>query len=111
MPDLENREAAFEAKFVYDQNLRFKVEAKCCRLLGLWAAEKMDIGNEGEMELYSNEVAAHNLEEIGFDNVKQKLLTDFKNKGVEISEEEIDNKLSQCMIEAKTTVMATEGDK
>lgn len=38
MTTFDARERAFEAKFAHDAEMRFRVEARCLRLLALWAA-------------------------------------------------------------------------
>ncbi len=105
MSDLESRKDAFEAKFAHDADIKFKVEARCCKIIGLWAAEKLGIVREEEAEAYAKEVVIANLEEIGLDDVKRKLMGDFGQKGVEVPENEIDEKLVEYMDEAKTQIM------
>jgi hypothetical protein len=41
MTTFDKREEAFEKKFVIDEELKFKAEARRNRLLGLWVAEKL----------------------------------------------------------------------
>jgi hypothetical protein len=41
MTTFDNREQAFEAKYAHDEEMQFKAQARCNKLLGLWAAEKL----------------------------------------------------------------------
>ena len=64
MNNFEDREKAFEAKFAHDEELRFKVDARRDKLLGLWLADKM--GKTGDdAESYAKEVVISDLKEAG----------------------------------------------
>ncbi len=39
MTTIKDREKAFENKFAYDENVKFKATARRNKLVGLWAAE------------------------------------------------------------------------
>ena len=41
MSSMKDREEGFERKFVFDEELRFKANARRNKALGLWAAEKL----------------------------------------------------------------------
>ncbi len=104
MPSFEERKDAFEKKFAHDEELAFKVEARCCKLFGLWAAEQL--GLEGaDAETYAKEVVGANLEEPGFDDVKRKVVPDFEAKSLDISDHMIDAMLDKYMEEAKVQIM------
>ncbi|MCB9991854.1 MAG: DUF1476 domain-containing protein [Rhodospirillales bacterium] len=104
MSSFEERKDAFEKKFAHDEELAFKVEARCCKLFGLWAAEQL--GLEGaDAETYAKEVVGSNLEEPGFDDVKRKVMPDFEAKGVDISDHVVDSMLEKYMEEAKNQIM------
>ena len=55
MTTFDERENAFEAKFAHDEEMQFKAEARCNKLLGLWAAEKLGKSGE-EAEAYAKTV-------------------------------------------------------
>jgi hypothetical protein len=100
MSKFDERESAFEAKFKMDQEREFKVNARRCKLVGLWAAEKMGITGE-EAAAYAKEVVISDFEEPGQDDVVKKVLGDFQAKGVDISEHlirvEMDRQLEEAM--------------
>lgn len=105
MAGFDDRKGAFEKKFAMDEELMFKAEARCCKLFGLWVAEQ--IGLEGaEADAYARTVVAANLEEVGFDDVKRKVMPDIAAKGLDISEHMIDSKLAACFEEAKQQIVS-----
>lgn len=105
MSSFDNRKDAFENKYAHDQEFMFKVEARTCKLFGLWLAGEM--GLEGkDAETYAKEVVAANLDEPGFDDVKRKVMPDIKAKNLNISEHIIDKQLEKFMAEARTQVAA-----
>ncbi len=104
MTSLDDRKDAFEKLFAHDQEIEFKVEARCCKLFGLWAAEQLRF-NGAEADAYAREVIASNLEEPGFDDVKRKVMPDFASKGVNVPEHTIDAMLEKYHLEAKIQIM------
>ncbi len=99
MNNFEDREKAFEAKFAHDEEMRFKVEARRDKLLGLWLAEKM--GKTGDdAENYAKEVVISDLKEAGDADIIEKVMADIKNAGLDISEDQIVEKLSEFFVVA-----------
>ena len=104
MSSFEDRKDAFEKKFAHDEELAFKVEARTCKLFGLWVAQQMGI--EGaDAETYAKEVVGANLEEPGFDDVKRKVVPDMKARGLDVSDHMIDSMLEKFVEEAKIQIM------
>lgn len=82
MTTFDERESAFENKFAHDAEMQFKAEARCNKLLGLWAAELM--GKSGaEAEAYAREVVAADFEEAGHDDVIRKVMGDIGDRATE----------------------------
>lgn len=104
MTDFNDRRRSFESSYSYDSELRFKVEARASKLIGLWAAEQMGLDNEAA-ELYAREVVSANLEEPGFDDVKRKVQGDFVKQGVEVSDHTLDVQIEEANEQAKTQIM------
>lgn len=99
MNNFQDREKAFEAKFAHDEEKRFKVEARLDKLLGLWLAEKL--GKSGEAaEDYAKEVVIADLKEAGDADVIAKVMADINEAGLDISENEIVEKLSEYFVVA-----------
>ena len=99
MSKFDERENAFEAKFKMDQEREFKVNARRCKLVGLWAAEKMGITGE-EAAAYAKEVVISDFERPGQDDVVEKLMADLTAKGLDISEQTVRNEMERFYEEA-----------
>ena len=103
MNSFDERESAFENKFALDEALMFKAEARCCKLFGLWLAEKMGFSGE-DANVYAASIVSANLEEPGFDDVKRAVAPDIAEKELNISDEEIDAKLASFFEEAQKQI-------
>ena len=100
MSTFNDRENAFENKFAHDEELQFKVTARRNKLLGLWAAEKMQLTKE-EANSYAVSVVQADFEEAGDEDVVRKLLGDLTSAGVEADDAMIRAALEEQMIEAR----------
>jgi len=105
MTTLNEREKSFENKFANDQPLQFNVEARCSKLVGLWAASEMGLGDDSIKSSYAKEVVESNLEEAGYDDVLHKIRTDFEKKGLDISDHIINEQINKAHAEAKKQIM------
>ena len=94
MSSFDDRKNVFENKFALDEALLFKAEARCCKLFGLWLAEKAGF-SEDLANSFAGDVISANLEEPGFDDVKRHVLPFIEEKGLSVSEEEVDAKLAE----------------
>ena len=75
MTTFNDRETAFENKYAHDADMQFKANARCHKLLGYWAAEKL--GKTGDdAEAYAKSVVISDLEEAGHEDVMRKLVAD-----------------------------------
>lgn len=99
MNKFDEREKAFEAKYRMDQERAFKVNVRRCKLIGLWAAEKMGLTG-AEAEAYAKEVVASDFEKPGQDDVIDKLHADLTGKGVDISRHMIEIEMPRFFEEA-----------
>jgi hypothetical protein len=104
MAGIDDREDAFEKKYAHDQEIAFKVEARACKLLGLWAAEQMGISG-AQADAYAKAVVEANLEESGLDDVRRKVMKDFADKKVSVSEHVFRHHLDKFLAEAKDQIM------
>ncbi len=102
MTTFDERENAFEAKFAHDEEMQFKAQARCNKLLGLWAAEKL--GKSGaEADEYAKTVVIADFEEAGHEDVVRKVSGDL---GSLSSDEEIRAKMAELLPEAKAQVLS-----
>lgn len=108
MADFEDRKTAFEKKFAHDEELAFRAEARCCKLFGLWMAEQLGLSGP-EAEAYAGEVVAANLEEPGFNDVKNAVQKDIDAKGLDISDHMLDTQLEKFFAQAREQLMQEAG--
>ncbi|SMH58105.1 DUF1476 domain-containing protein [Maritimibacter sp. HL-12] len=102
MTTFDDRENAYENKFAHDQELNFKAEARCNKLLGLWAAEKL--GKSGDAAAaYAAEVIKADFEEAGHEDVVRKVAGDLGDK---TSAEEIRAKRAEFLALAREQVLS-----
>lgn len=99
MVTFDKREDGFERKFVLDEELQFKAQARRNKLLGLWAAEKLGLAGD-EAEQYAKSVVAADFEEAGDDDVFRKVRADFDAKQVTQSDHQIRRTMDELLAKA-----------
>lgn len=104
MTTFDNREKAFEEKYKHDQELQFKVEVRRNKLLGLWVAEMLDLKG-ADADAYAKEVISADFEEAGDQDLVRKVLGDFADKSVEMSEHRLRRKMDELISVAKDQIM------
>jgi hypothetical protein len=104
MTTFDKREEGFEKKFVLDEELKFKAEARRNRLLGLWAADRQGISGDSAIA-YARDVVAADFEE-GGSGVFRKVTGDLEAGGVAVTEEQIRAKMDELMAQAIAQVKA-----
>lgn len=106
MTTFDERERAFEEKFARDAELQFRVTARRNRLLGLWAAEQLNLTPD-EAEAYAKAVVQADFEEAGDEDVFRKVYGDLTARGVDISEHRVRLAMEEKMVEARRQLMGT----
>lgn len=104
MTTFDDRERAEEGKFAHDQEMMFRIQARRNRLLGQWAAERMNL-SAAETEAYAKGVVQADFEEAGDEDVVRKLLGDLVSAGVDADEGEVRAALDAKQIEARRALM------
>ena len=94
MTGFDERQSSFENKFKHDNELEFKATARRNKLLGLWAANLLGI-HGADAEAYAKSVVKADFEKPGDQDVVDKLMADFKERGIEMS----DHRLRKHMVE------------
>lgn len=82
MTTFDDRETAFENKYVHDVEMQFKAVARRNKLLGLWAAGLLGLSGE-EAAQYAAAVVKADLEEAGDEDVYRKVAADLGGKASE----------------------------
>ena len=101
---LDDRKNAFESKFAQDQQLQFRVEARACKLFGLWLAEQMGLGGN-DANAYASDMVAANLDQPGLDDVIEKATADLTSRGQSTDDTALRARLDLCLTAAKEQVM------
>lgn len=102
MTTFDDRENAYESKFAHDADLNFKAEARCNKLLALWAADKLGKSEE-EANAYVAEVIKSDFEEAGHEDVVRKVAGDL---GAASSADEVRAKRSELLAVARSEVLS-----
>lgn len=103
MTTFDERERAFEALFVHNEEVRFKAIARRNKLIGVWAAGQL--GRTGEdSDAYAREVLATSFEGHGDDVVFRKIRGDLDAAGVPVSDEQIRKMMREMLVAAAEQV-------
>ena len=94
------REKSFEKKFVRDEELQFKVQARSNKYIAEFVSEKLG-KNEVEKQKYVQEVIRADMEESGNEDVFRKIKKDFQKASLSIDDSEIRNEMEKALIRAK----------
>jgi len=79
MTTFDDRENAYENKFAHDEAMKFKAEARCNKLLGLWAADLMGMSGQAADD-YALSVIKADFQEAGHEDVIAKVAGDLGGK-------------------------------
>ncbi|MBY6055111.1 DUF1476 domain-containing protein [Leisingera daeponensis] len=105
MTTFDEREQAFEAKFAHDEEMQFNAEARCNKLLGLWAAGLLGLSGS-DAEAFARTIVAADLEEAGHEDVVRKLEKELHGR---TSAEDIRMKRAELLPQAKAQILTEAG--
>jgi hypothetical protein len=94
MTTFDKREQGFEAKFIHDEELRFKVIARCNKMLGNWAATQLGLTGDAAAS-YAKELVTANLGSQTSDETLHKVSKDLATKGV--TEQQIAHRMDEFL--------------
>ena len=100
MSKFDEREKSFEKKFVKDEELEFKINAKRNKYLGEWAAKKLG-KPDTDKEAYILEVIKSDFAEPGDEDVFKKIQGDFKKASISTPDSEIREQMVSLLERAK----------
>jgi hypothetical protein len=101
MNNFDDREKGFERKFVNDQEVEFKINAKRNKLLANWVANILKF-NEEQKKNYITEVIKSDFQEAGDQDVFKKIKKDLEGKNIQ--DTEIRQKMSEFLEAAKKEI-------
>ncbi|MFT3730435.1 MAG: DUF1476 domain-containing protein [Hyphomicrobium sp.] len=108
MTTFNEREKGFENKFVYDQEVKFKAEARRNRAVAEWAGAKLGLTGDA-LEAYIKEVRKADLAEAGDEDVFRKLKADFAAKGIAVDDADIRKMMSESFAKAISDIESAKG--
>ena len=94
------REKGFEKKFVRDEELQFKIQARSNKYLAEFVLEKLGKG-EDEKQKYIQAIIKADMEEAGTEDVFRKIKKDFREASVSIEDREIREQMEKALSRAK----------
>ncbi len=103
MSSFNKRKRDAEDRFKHDQELEFKANARRNKLLGLWAAQEMDITGDAA-EAYAQDVVVSDFDRPGDEDVLEKVHKDLVDKGLDISTHRVRKEMDRLMDEARKQV-------
>jgi len=103
MTTFDKREQGFEAKFIHDEDLRFKAMARCNKMLGNWAAAQLGLTGDAAVA-YANELVTANLENQSADDTLRKVSGDLAPKG--ITTEQVSQRMGEFLRTALVQIEA-----
>jgi hypothetical protein len=103
MTTFDKREQAFEAKFIHDEELRFKATARCNRLLGDWAAAQLGLAGDAAAR-YAEDLVTADVDKQGLGDTLRKVAADLAPKGV--SEQQVAERMEEFLHAALAQIEA-----
>ena len=94
------REKGFEKKFVRDEELQFKIQARSNKYLAEFVSEKLG-KREEEKQKYIQEIIKADMEEAGNEDVFRKIKKDFQEASVSVDDREIRDQMEKALLRAK----------
>jgi hypothetical protein len=95
-----DRDKGFENEFAHREEVAFKAAAHRNRLLGVWAAQKMQLRHK-DAESYVDTLVTGDVAHLRGRSIVQKLLSDFKAAGVAVSEHEVNAEFDRLDAESR----------
>lgn len=94
MTTFDTREHAYENKFAHDQETEFNITARRNKLLGLWAAEKMQLDNTAT-ENYAAELIGKTTQKNSETAIVQQIYNDFVSREIALSQADIEAEMEK----------------
>ena len=96
----EEREKGFEKKFVRDEELQFKVQARSNKYIAEFVSQKLN-KDEEEKKKYVQEIIKADMKESGTEDVFRKIKKDFQIDSVSIEDSEIRDEMEKALKRAQ----------
>ena len=103
MSSMKKREEEFEARFAHDAELKFKIQSRTAIHFARWAADEIGKSEEEKAE-YVDEILNLSISKGCFEAIRSKVVEDFDEHGVDISDNRVEKKLSEFQKSAEEHV-------
>ncbi|MBB4041774.1 hypothetical protein GGR34_003455 [Microvirga flocculans] len=103
----QDRERAFEQMFAHDEEARFRALARRNKLLGQWAAAQLGLKGD-KSDFYIAEISGSLVAHVIDESLTLKIQADFAAKGIDLSDEQIREKMAELMAIAIRQVRSSE---
>ena len=100
----DEREKAFEAKYRHDEEIAFRIDARCARLFGHWAASQLGLAGDAA-ETYAKSVREADLLRPNHLDMLAKVAADLLGRGVKITDSELKNRRELLLEEARKQIV------
>lgn len=107
MSGFSDRRKAFEAKYLHDEDLKFKIHTKCNHLFAIWVVSILGYKDE-KANLYIEEILIFEIQKTQNKSVIEKVINDLEKAKVIISENRIRKEFERCWEEAYHYIMSKE---
>ncbi len=97
MTTFDDRQKAFENKFKYDEDMKFKATARRNKLRGVWAGGKLA---KEDAVAYAEDVVAGDFDRPGDEAVIEKILGDFAAAGLTLGRADVVFELERFFAQA-----------
>ena len=94
------REKGFEKKFVRDEEMQFKLQARSNKYIAEFVSKKLG-KTEEEKQKYIQEIIKADMEEAGNEDVFRKVKKDFQEASFSIEDSEIRDEIGKALNRAK----------
>ena len=100
----KQREKSFEDKFAHDEQLRFMIDSRSCKKMGIWAAGEIGL-DDSEAESFAKSLIEYHLKPSGFADVHRALREAFDDNNCDISDHMIELKRRELSAKAEQEIM------
>ena len=104
MNDLKDRVTAFENRYANDRETLFRIEARACKIFGLWVAEEKLKLDDMSGDTYGRRLISENLKEPGIEDVMRSVRSDLDAQGAAYTDEELYRQFEQAMAMAEAQI-------
>ena len=104
MGSFDERERSFEKKFIRDEELQFKINAKRNKYLGEWVADKLGKSDTDKVA-YVEEVIKSDFAEPGDEVVFRKIQGDFKKALISTPDSKIREQMTSLLERAQKELL------